>query len=197
MKKALLFIHGKNGCAEESEHYRALFPDCDIIGFDYQSETPWEARDEFTAFFDSLREVYPRIMLAANSIGAYFAMNALYDRPVERAYFISPVVDMEKLIADMLQWTGATERELRDKGTIGTGFGETLSWNYLSWVRSHPLSWPIPTRILYGGKDQLQSFQTVAAFAGRIGAELTVMEDGEHWFHTDEQMAFLDNWIRV
>jgi len=27
------------------------------------------------------------------------------------------------------------------------------------------------------------------------GAELTVMEEGEHWFHTDEQMRFLDNWI--
>ena len=21
------------------------------------------------------------------------------------------------------------------------------------------------------------------------------MENGEHWFHTDEQMKFLDNWI--
>ena len=27
-------------------------------------------------------------------------------------------------------------------------------------------------------------------------AELTVMEDGEHWFHTGEQMRFLDDWIR-
>jgi hypothetical protein len=23
-----------------------------------------------------------------------------------------------------------------------------------------------------------------------------VMEEGEHWFHTDEQMRFLDNWIK-
>jgi hypothetical protein len=29
----------------------------------------------------------------------------------------------------------------------------------------------------------------------RYGAELTVMEEGEHWFHTDEQMRFLDNWV--
>ena len=26
-------------------------------------------------------------------------------------------------------------------------------------------------------------------------ASLTVMPEGEHWFHTEEQMAFLDNWI--
>ena len=25
---------------------------------------------------------------------------------------------------------------------------------------------------------------------------LTVMEGGEHWFHTEEQMRFLDEWIR-
>ena len=25
---------------------------------------------------------------------------------------------------------------------------------------------------------------------------LTVMENGEHWFHTDEQLAFLDVWMK-
>lgn len=25
---------------------------------------------------------------------------------------------------------------------------------------------------------------------------LTVMENGEHWFHTDEQLAFLDIWMK-
>ena len=31
--------------------------------------------------------------------------------------------------------------------------------------------------------------------ADRIGADLTIMANGEHWFHTDEQMLFLENWI--
>ena len=35
----------------------------------------------------------------------------------------------------------------------------------------------------------------MAAFAKRHRAALTVMEGGEHWFHTPEQMAFLDRWI--
>ena len=35
-----------------------------------------------------------------------------------------------------------------------------------------------------------------AAFAAGISAPLTVMPGGEHWFHTPEQMAFLDDWIR-
>ena len=29
-----------------------------------------------------------------------------------------------------------------------------------------------------------------------IGATLTVMENGEHWFHTKEQMDFLSDWIK-
>lgn len=38
--------------------------------------------------------------------------------------------------------------------------------------------------------------ETISDFAGRIGAELTVMQGGEHWFHRQEQMRFLDAWIR-
>lgn len=69
--------------------------------------------------------------------------------------------------------------------------------NYLiTYVRQHPLSWNVPTHILYGERDDLTSLETMAAFAGRIGAELTVMPNGEHWFHTEEQMRFLDNWFR-
>lgn len=37
--------------------------------------------------------------------------------------------------------------------------------------------------------------ETISAFAKRTGAELTVMPGGEHWFHTEEQMKFLDAWI--
>lgn len=33
-------------------------------------------------------------------------------------------------------------------------------------------------------------------FANDVNAELTIIQNGEHWFHTTEQMAFLDDWIR-
>ena len=29
----------------------------------------------------------------------------------------------------------------------------------------------------------------------QTGADVTVMKNGEHWFHTEEQMRFLDEWI--
>ena len=63
-------------------------------------------------------------------------------------------------------------------------------------MREHPIRWEAPTRILYGSGDTLIPRETVEAFARAQGAELTVMEGGEHWFHTPAQMAFLDAWIR-
>lgn len=78
---------------------------------------------------------------------------------------------------------------------VPTACGETLSWEYLCYVREHPIKWSIPTCILYGGMDHLTSRETISEFSDRIGATLTVMEDGEHWFHTDAQMKVLDNWI--
>lgn len=74
--------------------------------------------------------------------------------------------------------------------------GEDLSWEYLSYVRSHPIEWRVPTQILYGSKDHLMSIETITDFALKHNATLTVMESGEHWFHTEEQMLFLDNWIK-
>ena len=123
-------------------------------------------------------------------------MNAGIDHLLRKAYFISPIVDMEKLITDMMQWANITEAELKHKGTIHTAFGEDLSWEYLCYVRNHPIDWMVPTKILYGSRDNLTSLETISDFAEKHSATLTVMESGKHWFHTEAQMRFLDEWIR-
>ena len=196
MKRLVIYIHGKGGNAEEANHYRPLFTGSDVIGFDYTSQNPWDAQNEFSSFFDSCSEDYDEVILIANSIGAFFAMSALAEKNISKALFISPIVNMEKLIADMMLWANVTEDELQSKKEIPTAFGETLSWEYLCYVRKHPIKWNIPTCILYGGKDHLTSRETISEFAEKQGADLTVMEDGEHWFHTNAQMQFLDDWIR-
>lgn len=195
MKKAVLYFHGKGGNAAEAEHYRPLFPQDDVIGVDYQSVTPWEAAEEFPKLYSQLLADYDEVSLIANSIGAFLCMSAPVDRRIKRAYFISPVVDMEKLITDMMQWACVTEEQLREKQEIQTSFGEVLSWRYLCYVREHPLSWPVPTYVVYGDKDHLTALPTMERFAEEHGASLTVMENGEHWFHTPEQMRFLDRWL--
>ena len=193
--KAVLYVHGKGGNASEAEFYEAIFPERDVVGFDYKAETPWESIGEFQAEAKRLLSEYDGIILVANSIGAYFSLLSLADMPIEKAYFISPIANMEKLILDMMQWAGVTEDEIKEKGVIATDFGEDLSWEYLTWVRSHPVSWHIPTEMLYGSEDNLQSMDTVKAFAAGCGAGLTVMEHGEHWFHTEEQLQFLREWL--
>ena len=155
MKNLIIYIHGKGGNADEAQHYKSLFPDCDVIGFDYKSNTPWDAK----------------------------------------AYFISPIVNMEKLICNMMMWAVVSEETLREKKEIATDFGETLSWEYLCYVRENPIEWKIPTQILYGSTDNLTTLETMQEFANKVGAAITVMHGGEHWFHTDEQMKFLDRWI--
>ena len=195
-KNIVIYVHGKGGSAEEAEHYKPLFPDSEVIGFDYRAQTPWEAKEEFAQFFAQQRQRCDKLTLIANSIGAFFSLMSLDETLIDRAYLISHVVDMEKLIKNMLLWANVTERELEEKQEIPTNFGETLSWRYLCYVRERPVTWNIPTRILYGEHDDLTSMETISAFAKRTGAELTVMPGGEHWFHTEEQMRFLDAWIR-
>ena len=176
-------------------HYRQLVPDSEVIGFDYHAQTPWEAKEEFPEFFAQQRKHCDRLTLVANSIGAFFSLSSLDGALVDSACLISPVVDMEKLIENMMLWADVTEQELAEKLEIPTDFGETLSWKYLCYVREHPISWRVPSRILYGEHDNLTSLETISAFAEKTGAALTVMPGGEHWFHTDEQMRFLDDWI--
>lgn len=196
MKDLVLYIHGKGGSAAESKHYAPLFPGCEVIGLDYKTFTPWETGKEIRAAVETLRRGYERVTLIANSIGAYFSMSAGIDAMLRRAWFISPIVDIERLIRNMMAWANVTEEALQSREVIPTSFGESLSWAYLRYVREHPVQWSVPTEILYGSADNLTDIETIAAFAKAHRAGLTVMDGGEHWFHTPEQMTYLDNWIK-
>ncbi len=81
----------------ESGHYKPLFPDCEVIGLDYQTFTPWDAGTEIHDAVAELKSKYENVILIANSIEAFFCMNAGIDKLIQKAYFISPVVDMERL----------------------------------------------------------------------------------------------------
>ena len=174
---------------------KRCFPAASVWGWSIPV-IPWEAGQEL---HEAVRDLWDRadhLILIANSIGAFYSMYAGIDTMLCKAYFISPIVDMEKLILDMMRRAEVTEKELEERRGIVTSFGEVLSWDYLCYVREHPIRWTAPTAILYGAKDMLTSYETMAAFAREHNASLTVMDSGEHWFHTCAQMAFLDEWIR-
>jgi len=196
VKNVVIYIHGKYGTVEEAEYYKKFFNEADIIGFEYTSEYPWDFQKEFSNFIDNIYIKYKKISIIANSIGAYFTMLSLINKNIEKAFFISPIVDMEKLITDMMFLENITEEELYKKKKIKTSFGEILSWDYLTFARKNPIEWNIPTYILYGENDDLTSYETILNFTNKSKANLTIMKGGEHWFHTDEQIEFLNNWIK-
>ena len=195
MKKLVIYVHGKGGNINEANHYKSLFIEYDVIGFDYKAQTPWEAKIEFTLFFDSIKEKYDEIILIANSIGAFLAMYVFFEKKISKAFFISPIVDMETLILDMMRDLNIKENELKNKKEITTSFGETISWDYLCYLRNNPMIWKIPTYILYGEYDKSTSYNTIYKFKEKINASLTITKS-EHWFHTDEQMKSINNWIK-
>lgn len=53
MDKAIIYIHGKGGSSKDTSHYITIFKDCDVIGFDYMSNNPWEAFLYFTNKIES------------------------------------------------------------------------------------------------------------------------------------------------
>lgn len=149
---------------------------------------------EIEAVYARMKPVWAHIRLYGVSIGAWLAMQALQGDAPEQTLLVSPVVDMEALITNMMQYAHVTEEQLHRAGEIPTDLGETLSWPYLCWVREHPLHWHGRTQVLYGDRDALTSRTMIERFRQESGAHLTIMEGGEHWFHTPVQMAVLQTW---
>lgn len=207
--KAYLFVHGQCGRKEEglafaevacSAGYQVLAVDLPEHGERQGEKTrlnPWTVVPELKMVSAYMKSQWDEIGVHANSIGAHFSMLAFDDKALRRALFVSPIVDMEQLIAGMMRGAGVTKQELQSKGEITTDFGQTLSWEYLSWEQQHPIqSWSCPTAILYGEQDDMTSRETVEQFAAAHGAALSVMKNGEHWFHTPEQLVVLRAWER-
>lgn len=150
--------------------------------------------EDLQTVLESVRGSARRISLFGCSLGAYFSMLAYGGDAIRQALFLSPVVDMTRIIQNMMGWFDVSEERLRREQEVATPI-KTLYWDYYQYVLAHPVQWDKPTAILYGAKDNLCEAAVVQAFAERARAELTVMEDGEHFFHTGEQLAFLRRWL--
>lgn len=208
-RKVYLYVHGKNGSKEEAldfaelacpAGYQVLAVDLPEHGERRGSSEkllPWVVLPELQLIYQYAKVHWRSVSLRATSIGAWFSMLALQAKPLRSALLLSPVVDMEDLITNMMQWANVSEAQLKEEGEVSTDFDETLSWQYLCWVREHPYRWKAPTQVLYGAKDNLTSRAVLEQFKQRTGAHLTIMEEGEHWFHTELQLAVLQEWERA
>lgn len=193
MKKIILYIHGKGGSSKEATFYQSFLKE-EVVGVDYDATYPWLAKKDILNVYKKY-EKENEVIIIANSIGAYFTMLALNEMKVSQVFFISPMITLEKMILKMMKDAQVNEEELKEKQLIQTSFDEPLSWDYLTYIRDHPINFSQHIEILYGEKDFLVDEKSMEQFVKSHDAHLTTMIEGEHWFHKEEQLAFLKNWL--
>lgn len=139
---------------------------------------------------------WQRISLFANSIGAYFSLLAYKNEALQHAWFLSPVVDMNRLISNMMKWFNVSEEILKKEKEVSTPIGQALYWDYYCYVKENPIEkWNVTTHILYGEKDDTCEFDTIKKFQEIFDCDLKIVSGGEHYFHTKEQLQILEQWL--
>ena len=203
-----IYAHGKLSRKEYARDFAVIAQKkgCQTLSFDLPCHGERAGRREKCDICTGMRDLediyqrasrrWPHLRLFGCSIGAFFSLHAYAGFPFEKALFQSPIVDMEQLIQKMMVWSGVTEEELQQRQEILTPI-DTLSWKDYSYVREHPVeNWTIPTQVLYGGKDGLQSRQAVQAFCDRFHCGLTVAESSEHAFLGEGDATIARVWLQ-
>ncbi|MFS0783441.1 alpha/beta hydrolase [Bacillus sp. 1P06AnD] len=209
-KKVFIAVHGNMSnkediviqiLAEEAirKGYQVLSFDLPEHGERKNDTTPCKVQfcvSELSIIMNYAKEHWDEVSLFACSMGAYFSLLAYQNEGLKKTLFLSPVVDMERLIENMMKWFNVTPELLKKEMTIETPIGQKLYWDYFCYVKEHPITiWNTNTYILYGAKDDLCEFETINNFKEKYHCVLDVMETGEHFFHTEEQLKVVEQWL--
>ena len=203
-----IYVHGKMSSKDEAQGFaeKAIQKGYQVLSFDLPEHGErtnenypcmvWNGVYDLGIIEKYVRQVWRDICLYGSSLGAYFSLLAYKDLPLRKSLFLSPVLDMERLIQNMMIWFDVSEQMLKEKKEIPTPMGETLYWDYYCFVKENPIDkWNVPTSILYGSEDNLTEREVAESFSMRFNCDLTVLEGSEHWFHTEKQLAFLNKWL--
>lgn len=138
-----------------------------------------------------------KISLFACSMGAYFSLLTYPYKQLEQCLFLSPVVNMERIINNMMTWFNISEDNLKTEKEVSTPIGQTLYWDYYCYIKENPVVvWDKSTSILYGSADDLCEFNYIYEFTKKFNCKLEVLENGDHYFHTEGQLQFFREWTR-
>jgi uncharacterized protein len=159
--------------------------------------TPPNAVRDLLAVMAYAKTISSRISLFACSLGAYFSLLAYADQTIEQCLFLSPLLDMHHLIQNMMAALNVSEERLETEKVIENPYGPKLDWEYYCYVKAHPIErWDPPTSILYGSADNVTEIEVVNNFVKRFQCSLQVLEGGEHYFHTEDQLRVFREWLR-
>jgi len=205
---AYIYVHGKMSSKADAADLadKATARGCQVLSFDLPEHggrkdegypcNAWNGVHDLGIIGEYARQHWRDIRLFATSLGAYFSLLAYKDLPLTRCLFLSPILDMTRLIQNLMMWFDVSEERLQEEREIPTPMGETLSWDYYCYAKAHPVvRWDAPTAILYGSEDHLTERDVVDGFAQRFRCDLTVLEGSEHYFHTLEQLEYLGQWM--
>jgi len=207
--KIYIYIHGKNSKKEYADKLaeEGNVKGFQVISFDLPKHGERKNEDkqfiiqncvpELISIYDYVSKNWKEISIYASSIGAYFSLVAYENYRINNCLFESPVLDMERVITNMMGWFNVTEYDLERKKEIETPIGETLSWQYLTYVREHKISkWKNETHIIYGENDNITERDVIDSFINNYNAKLTLVKNGEHFLHSTEELNKLSNWIK-
>ena len=189
---AYIYVHGLNGSKNDAEGFANVAKrfGIQVLSFDVESFDPVNTLPQLEAVWNFAHERWKNISLYGVSIGAWYSMVCFRGKPIARTLLVSPVVSMKKLIERMMKSAGVTAGQIQQQGTIAN-----LSWEYYSFACRNELTrWNSDTKILYAEHDDIVPRSDIDEFAEDFSASLRVMPNGEHWFHTEEQLRFLRKW---
>lgn len=206
-KKIILAVHGMMSnktdipikiLAKVSENYGYQVLSFDLPKHGERKDditpiNPEVCTKELNEIYNILKEKWNTISLFTNSIGTYFSLLAYKDKKIERAFFLSPLLDMREVIENMMLAFGVTEERLKIEKEITLPIGETLYWDYYSYVKKNPIiKWEIETYILCGEKDEICNVKTTKNFSKNFNCKLEILRDSEHYFYKVEQLEKLE-----
>lgn len=152
---------------------------------------------DLLAVYSYAKAIGKEIYLFACSMGAYFSLLAFHEITIHKSFFLSPVVNMERIIQSMMTSFQVSEQRLKDERKIVLPIGKTLDWDYYQFVKGHPIefNWDSPIKILYGAKDFLSTSEEIEEFSKKHDAKLTILENAEHYFCSSEQLHSFETWL--
>ncbi|GAA0127148.1 alpha/beta hydrolase [Clostridium sp. ATCC 25772] len=188
--------------AEEAlkKGYQVLSFDLPEHGERKNESTPCKVQfcvSDLSIIMNYAKEHWKEVNLFACSMGAYFSLLEYKNDILRKALFLSPVVNMERIIENMMRWFNITPERLQKEMIIETPIGQKLYWDYFCYVKQHPINtWNVNTDIMYGAKDELCEFETINYFIKKYHCELEVVDEAEHYFHTEDQLNVFKYWLR-
>lgn len=162
---------------------------------DDKAFNPMEASPEVRTFARLARSQSTEVSLLANSIGAYFSLCDTPAGTFERAWMVSPLLDLEYYIRDIMAEYSVTDEQLEAQTVIDTPRG-VLERSYLRFVEEHPARLNAPSWIIRGDQDEVVPLNALSRFVGAPGVELVQVEGGQHFLgqppHLDTVVAWFE-----